>query len=50
MRGNELTEGQWRRIWQAFLSDLDEGGKLDWARAFLDGSFVPAKRGERRLA
>ncbi len=34
--------------WQAFLSSLDEEGKLLWSRAFLDGSFVPAKKGEKR--
>src|SRR5215207_7540474 len=28
------------------LARLDEQGKLQWARAFLDGSFVPAKTGE----
>jgi transposase len=43
-------EGVWDRIWQRFLSSLDEEGKLDWARAFLDGSFAPAKRGEKRSA
>ena len=37
----------WTRIWQAFLASLDEQGKLEWSRAFLDGSFVPAKRGRR---
>jgi hypothetical protein len=25
---------------------LDAQGKLEWAQAFLDGSFVPAKKGE----
>ncbi|HDC92230.1 MAG TPA: hypothetical protein ENF15_00500 [Candidatus Acetothermia bacterium] len=27
-----------------FLSSPDEEGKLLWSRAFLDGSFVPAKK------
>jgi hypothetical protein len=27
-----------------FLSTLDSQGKLDWSRAFLDGSFVPGKK------
>jgi Putative transposase of IS4/5 family (DUF4096) len=35
----------WERIWQALLSQLDTQGKLEWARAFLDGSVVPAKTG-----
>jgi len=39
--------GVWTRIWQAFSSSLDEGGKLEWSRAFLDGSFVPAKKGKK---
>jgi transposase len=39
--------GVWEHIWLAFLSTLDVQGKLDWSRAFLDGSFVPAKKGER---
>lgn len=40
------ADGTWKRIWQAFLTTLDEQGKLEWAQAFLDGSFVPAKKGE----
>jgi hypothetical protein len=28
------------------LSQLDAQGKLEWTRAFLDGSFVPAKKGD----
>lgn len=39
------TEGVWERMWLAFLSALNEKGKLDWSRAFLDGTFVPAKKG-----
>jgi len=30
------------------LAELDEQGKLEWSRAFLDGSFVPAKKGEKK--
>jgi transposase len=37
--------GIWERIWRLLLAQLDELGKLQWARAFLDGSFVPAKKG-----
>jgi transposase len=32
-------------IWRAALVVLDTQGKLDWLMAFLDGSFVPAKKG-----
>jgi transposase len=38
--------GVWERVWRAMLSSLDAQGKLEWAQAFLDGSFVPAKKGE----
>ena len=40
--------GVWERIWVAFLMGLDEQGKLDWSRAFLDATFVPAKKGAWR--
>ena len=38
--------GIWERIWRLLLAQLDELGKLQWARAFFYGSFVPAKKGE----
>jgi transposase len=38
-------QGVWERIWRAALAALDVRGRLDWSRAFLDGSFVAAKRG-----
>jgi transposase len=38
-------EGVWERIWRAALAGLDQRGALDWSIAFLDGSFVPAKKG-----
>jgi transposase len=38
-------DGTWERIWRALLSQLDAQRKLEWSRAFLDGSFVPAKKG-----
>jgi hypothetical protein len=37
-------DGTWERVWRAFLISLDEAGKLDWSRTFLDGSFLPAKK------
>jgi transposase len=42
-------QGVWERIWLTFLGELDQQGKLDWSQAFLDGSFVSAKKGERIL-
>jgi transposase len=38
-------DGTWERIWRTLLSRLDARGQLEWAQAFLDGSFVPAKKG-----
>ena len=43
-------EGVWERIWRAVLATLDAQGKLAWAQSFLDGSFVPAKKGEPKSA
>lgn len=37
--------GTWERLWRAMLESLESEEKLRWAEAFLDGSFVPAKRG-----
>src|SRR5258707_639926 len=42
-------EGVWDRIWRAALATLDRHGQLDWTMAFLDGSFVPAKRGGEKV-
>ncbi len=39
-------DGTWERIWRSLLALLDELGKLEWSTALLDGSFVPAKKGE----
>jgi transposase len=39
-------QGVWESIWRAILASLDAQGKLEWAQAFLDGSFVPAKKGD----
>lgn len=44
------VQGVWERLWRAFLSALDARGRLDWSQAFLDGSFVPAKKGETPAA
>jgi transposase len=42
-------EGVWKRIWRAVLTRLDQHGQLDWSIAFLDGSFVPAKKGREKV-
>jgi transposase len=41
------ADGTWERLWRALLGQLDAVGKLDWRHTFLDGSFVPAKKGGR---
>src|SRR5918996_5612345 len=40
-------QGVWEQIRLELLSTLDSQAKLDWSQAFLDGSFVPAKKGEK---
>jgi transposase len=37
--------GVWENVWRAVLASLEAQDKLEWAQAFLDGSFVPAKKG-----
>jgi transposase len=41
--------GVWERIWRVALATLDRQGQLDWTRAFLDGSFAPAKNGGEKI-
>ena len=38
-------QGVWEAIWRSVLDALEARDKLEWAQAFLDGSFVPAKKG-----
>lgn len=40
-----MEDGTWTRIWHTLLGRLEMAGQLEWARGFLDGSFVPAKKG-----
>ena len=44
------TDRSWEQIWRTLLSQLQVQGKREWAQAFLDGSFVPAKTGYPALA
>ena len=37
--------GVWLRLWQVFLDELDERGRLDWSECFADATFAPAKKG-----
>jgi transposase len=43
-------KGVWEKIRQTVLTDLDKQGKLDWGRAHIDGSFIPAKKGAKESA
>jgi len=38
-------EGIWERLWRTLLGRLDEQHRLDWHRAHLDATFIPAKQG-----
>lgn len=38
-------DGTWEKIWRSLVALLDEQDRLEWDKAFLDGSFVPAKKG-----
>ncbi len=40
----------WVRIWKRLLAILDKKDRINWAISFLDGSFVPAKRGAQSWA
>ena len=42
-------DGTWEKVWHSLLALLDEWENLDWDKAFLDGSFIPAKKGDARL-
>jgi len=38
-------QGVWLRVWHKLLGQMDERGLLDWEEAFLDATFVTAKKG-----
>jgi hypothetical protein len=41
--GSRTKRGE--QIRRALLGQINAQGQLEWTQAFLDGSFVPAKRG-----
>ena len=41
-------DGTWERIWRKLLQQCDEQQKINWEYCFLDGTFVPAKKGRCR--
>ncbi len=42
--------GVWRRLHRVLLDRLGEADRIDWSRACLDSSNVPAKRGASKSA
>lgn len=38
------------KLWRAFLAQLNDQQKLRWDECFVDGSFIPAKRGGPKSA
>ena len=40
----------WRRLHQTLLDELGQADRIDWSRAAVDSSTVPAKRGATRPA
>jgi transposase len=42
------TAGVWKRVWAVLLDRLAEADQLDWSRAALDSSSIPAKKGGPR--
>ena len=40
-------DGTCEKVWRGLLTLLDERENLDRDRAFLEGSFIPAKKGMR---
>lgn len=43
------SNGSFHRAWKALMQTLDKKGRLEWSESFIDGSFVPAKKGGPEL-
>ena len=41
-------QGVWEKAWRQLLRPLDGRGRIDWDEAFLDATFLPAKKGAKR--
>jgi transposase len=41
-------QGIWQKGWQQLLGQLDRRGRIDWDEAFLDATFLQAKKGAMR--
>jgi transposase len=42
--------GIWEQAWRQLLRQLDQRGQIDWDEAFVDATFLQAKKGARRSA
>lgn len=42
--------GVWDHVWRGMLRNLDDAGRLEWAKAYLDASFASAKKGALKSA
>jgi transposase len=38
------------KLWRAFLAQLNDQQRIRWDEGFVDGSFIPAKKGDRKSA
>ena len=38
-------DGTWSKLWMELLANMERREQLDWVMAFLDGNFVPGKKG-----
>jgi transposase len=43
-------EGTLEKLWRAFLAQLQEREQIRWDECFVDGTFVPAKKGGPKSA
>jgi hypothetical protein len=41
-------DGTWEKVWRGLLTLLNERENLEWDTPFLDGSFIPARKGDAR--
>lgn len=43
------ADGSFLKAWKTLMTLMDRKGRLDWSESFVDGSFVPAKKGGPEL-
>jgi transposase len=42
--------GIWEKAWRQLLRQLDQRGQIDWDEAFVDATFLQAKKGAKQSA